>query len=199
MRSHRSGKQLLILGLIALGAVAVLGGTRSSSHARQVPAAGPDRKEVRAKLVALRGEIALMEVEHEAEREILKQKLMGLPVVERQIRELFVDVTQIPGFRLEQLDEDMLNHLKELSSTMTGVRPASETLIENLREAKKKSIMADARRAFASFYEKVRIGVAVERDGLFSPLRKDFARHASELASKRLDVEDAERQYRGSR
>jgi hypothetical protein len=38
---------------------------------------------------------------------------------------------------------------------------------------------------------------AMERD--LAPLKKDFTRHASELALKKLDLEDLERQYRESR
>ena len=199
MRSHRSGKRLAVLGLVALGAIAILSGTKSPSHARQVVAVGPDRKELRTKLVALRGEIALMEVEHEAEREILEQKLMRVPIAEQQLRENSLDATKLEGFSLEQLDEEMLVNLRDLSRKLMSQGPASEELIRELREAKKNSKIADARRAFKEFFDKAQAGAKTEIEKELGPLRKEFARHASEVAAKRLDVEDAEHQYRGSR
>ena len=72
---NRLGVGLFIV-IVATTAIAIL--PKSTTNAQQV-AQPPDRKALRSKIVILRGELALLELEFEADQESLKPKLLHEP------------------------------------------------------------------------------------------------------------------------
>ena len=181
------------LGLAMLGALAVVTVPGLDSHAKPSPQS-PVQKTMRDKILSLRGEIALLELEHETDGEILRQKLMWVPIVEQELLELRSEVrVKIPK-DLPELNEETIEGFVALARGMSDEATA-DVLRQGLQVAKKTGDFEDAKKAMLTWLDTAKAVARSKMDEELDPLRKDFARHASELAGKRLDLEDAEREY----
>ena len=204
----------LALGVI-VAAAALAAVPRIATNAQE-PERPSARVNLRQKIADLRGEVALREVEHETDREILKQKLMRVPIVMQQVLELrselrnasipslrgsllpIVPGIEVPGLPAEEFGS-MTKSFLELCRKVCSDEAAIAQLSKSLDEAAKTKDWEVARKATDKWLEGaetwVKVGIAKE----LAPLKKDFARHASELCLKKLEMQDLEKQYRDSR
>lgn len=216
-RRWRSPARATALGVaVAVAGLAAM--PRSASKAQE-----PDRPSARAalrhKIAEIRGDVELREVEHEAEREILKQKLMRAPIALQGIEELRSELRQVKNVRpvdpgllppppgglgpepapkpgpLDSDKEDFLAAARKIGTP----EDALARLAKALEEATKTNDQAALAKAMLKWLEGAEAWSKVEIEKELAPLRKEFARHASELCAKKLELEDLEKQYRESR
>jgi len=194
-RRWMSPRRALAVGLmVAAAGLAVL--PRSSSEAQE-PERRSARVALRQKIAELRGDVALREVEQEADREILKQKLLGVPALAKQI----TDARQEVQFLSESSESEILeakNHYVELAWRMKDDE-AAKALALQFDEAIASKMPYAIKKVILKFLEGGESWMKAEADRQLAPLRKDFARHATELALRKLELDDLEKQYRDSR
>ncbi len=194
-RQWMSPGRVLAVGLmVAAAGLAVF--PRSSSEAQE-----PDRPSARAalrqKIADLRGDVALREVEQEAEREILKQKLLSVPALAKQITDARQEV-QILSESSESEILEAKNHYVQLAWRMKDDE-AAKALALQFDEAIASKKPYAIKKVILKFLEGGESWIKAEADRQLGPLKKDFARHATELVVRRLELEDLEKQYRDSR
>lgn len=193
-RWMRPGRGLAV-GLVAAAAgLAAL--PRSATEAQE-----PDRPSARAalrrKIADLRGDVELRELEHDAEREILKTKILSVPALEKQITDAAKEVQVLSESRESEVLEAK-DHYVELAWRMKD-EEAAKALAAQFDEAIASKKPFAIKKVILKFLDGAESLVKAEADRQLNPLKKEFARHATELCARKLELEDLERQYRDSR
>lgn len=189
----------LVLGVIVAAAgLAVVPRIATNAQEPDRPSA---RQTLRQRIADLRGEVGLREVELEIERESLKLKLMSVPKHSKEIAELRSHIQNMkPIKKIEELDKSIGDELvafaEKLGMPQEAVERDLDKAVFEASKTKEPKAISKAILKWVNDAENWAKGVI---DKEFAPLKKDFARHASDLAMQRMELDDLEKQYRDSR
>ena len=195
-RWMKTGRVLAMIAIAAGLATVFL-----TSLNAQEPTKPSARQALRQRIADLRGEVQLLGVEHDVERDILKQELMRSPLLQKEARDL---VTKFAGATADPELASKLSLEFEIDMMLWIAREvnldaARRNLAHALEEAKKSGGVEEVRKAFKGWLDSSPTWIKTEFDKELAPLKKAFVRHASELCLKKLELEDLEKQYRDSR
>ena len=189
---NRVGVGLFVF-VVAITAVTIV--PRTTTKAQQAGGV-QDRKALRLQIATLRGNLAVQEVELETEREILKQKLMRLPIAIQQVAEIRSELRMntLPVM----LDVDTKKDFMGMVRKVCGDEAAIERLSKSLDECVKSQDPDAPRKAVLKWLDGAEVWSKIEIDKELSPLKKAFASHTTENALHRFELEDLEKQYRNN-
>lgn len=187
------------LGLVALVTVLLHASSRPTSTAQE-PAKPSARQTLRQRIADCRGEVSLREVEHEVAREALKQRLMTPPTLPESIqglREALGTARRIGSSKVFDAAEktEWLDAMRK----DCGKDAPLEKLSKALDEAVKAKEFDAAYRVTLKWLEGAETWSKARLDGDLVKAKKEFVNQASALYSKRMEMEDLEKQYRDSR
>jgi hypothetical protein len=170
-------RKRIILATVVLGSALVgIALAQQDGNAHKQPA--PDKAKLRAQLVNLRVEIELLQLDHDADREIIVAWMKSM----RQAESMGAQ----PYGKEIGLSLGMM--MLEAKASLGGGEAAKEA----------ERIGAEAGGNFDSYNKALKASAKKEEDSIMAYIarkRKDYAKQAAELALKRLELADAEKRY----
>jgi hypothetical protein len=203
-RRDRSIRGWAFAGLLIPALIALWLNPHGESLAQQRDAA-PDRRagrekgdarrrEIRNGIAALRGKIELLALEHETEREILRQKLMRVPIALQEMLQLRSDALSSLDRNMPEWDAEARTAFIVVATDARGEKAAHE-LVEEMDVAVKTGKPEEQKKVFQKLLNGMEDWFRSGTDKEFQPLKQALVRRASDLAAMRMDLEDLERQY----